>query len=112
VIPEGYRGQVMLHCGQEGLLPAKSQEDSRAVYQIARGDILQTSSPCPKMRSDNHYYYYEAAHGVSRAIAEDYWNLKALSLKNEQPCAGGKKIDFGFFVGTEEEYRKIMPDRF
>jgi hypothetical protein len=111
LIPEGYRGQVRLQCGLEGP-PAMSQEDGRMVYRIGRGGILQTSSPCPEMGSDNHYYYYETANGVSRAIAEDYWHGNGLIFEERAATGGGKTFEFGFFVGTEEEYRKIMPDRF
>ena len=65
----------------------------------------------PGSASDNHYCYYQSANGVSRAIAEDYWNGNGLIFGEHIATRGEKTIEFGFFVGTEEEYRKIMPDR-
>jgi Carboxypeptidase regulatory-like domain len=107
LIPEGYRGRLRLQCefADEAGVP---KEGGALVYRVTDSSDFRTSSRCPMPGPDNHYFYY-SADGSIRAVPDNYWMGNGLIWGEYNGYRGGALHEFGFFVGTEAEYRKAFP---
>jgi hypothetical protein len=104
LVPNGYRGQLQLDCDVKDQPPVP-QETGARVFKFSSDGKLQTSSSCPRPGSENVYYSY-SIDGSMRELSDNYWNGRGMIWGEYNGFRGGKLCEFGFFVGTEEEYVK------
>jgi len=105
LVPEGYRGLLRLEC-DIGDRPAVPRDSGVNVFKFPDGGgILRTSSSCPKAGPQNVYFYY-SGDGSTHAFPDNYRDGNGLIWGEYSGIRGNNVVEFGFFVGTEEEYTK------
>jgi hypothetical protein len=101
LIPDGYRGWLRVKC--------QSKEGPGAAYntvlKFSADGVASTAGVCPNLGPQNDYFY-DSPDGSLRAISDDYWAGKGLVWGEHQSDRGGMVVEFAFFVGTEEAYRR------
>ncbi|MFZ0821660.1 MAG: hypothetical protein WAM91_16465 [Candidatus Acidiferrales bacterium] len=104
LIPEGFVGWVILEYDLKNADRAPS-ENGTNIYKFPPSGVLKTSSPGPQLGAQDQYFLYPSS-GAMRPLASDYRNGKGLIWGQYEGFVGGEKRLFGFFIGTEDEYKK------
>src|ERR1035438_392458 len=106
LVPEGYVGWVLVEYDVKDS-PSVSIENEEMVFKLPETGLLNTSSPGPEPGAENEYFYY-AGSGAIQEITTDYKSGKGLIWGEYQGSRGGVMSLFGFFVGTEDQYKKYQ----
>jgi Carboxypeptidase regulatory-like domain len=106
LVPDGYVGWVQLEHDIKDAQPIPLENGVR-VFKFPESGVLSTSSPGPEMGADDEYLFY-SQDGSRHQIPQDYRNGKAMIWGRYQGSRAGIVTLFGFFVGTEEQYRKYQ----
>jgi Carboxypeptidase regulatory-like domain len=105
LVPEGYVGWLRLNFGVKDA-PAAPYENGVRVFKFERdGVTLNTSTLGPEKATCNEYLYYAADESV-KPIPSDYWNDNGMIWGEYEGFSDVKRVVFGFFVGTKEQYEK------
>jgi hypothetical protein len=84
---------------------AVPRESGVSILKFPDGGTLRTSSSCPDAGPQNIYFYY-SRDGSTHAFSDNYWGGNGLVWGEYSGIRGNDVVEFGFFVGTEEEYTK------
>lgn len=105
LVPDGFVGWLLLDYGVKGaeLVPT---EDGMKIFKFPASGALSTSSAGPERGAEDKYFYY-FADGSLREIASDYRNGKGMIWGQHEGTRSGALSQFGFFIGTEEQYKKF-----
>jgi len=106
LIPDGYVGWVLVDFNAKDAPPSPT-EDGLQVFKFSRSGTLSTSSCGPAQGAENEFFYY-LEDGSLRPIAMDFGNGKGIIWGEHRGATNGVLSQFGFFVGTEEQYRKYQ----
>jgi hypothetical protein len=106
LVPEGYSGWLLLEYNVKDAEPATTVSDIKA-FQFPATGVLNTSSPGPEKGADDQYFYY-LPDGSLREIPQDYTNGKGLIWGQHEGSRNGVMSQFGFFVGSEEQFKKYQ----
>jgi Family of unknown function (DUF6843)/Carboxypeptidase regulatory-like domain len=106
LVPQGYVGWLLLDYGVKEAKPAPS-ENGYKVFKFPVSGALSTSSPGPERGADDEYFYYSADDSLSK-IPTDYRRGKGMIWGQHQASRNGIMSEFGFFIGTEEQYKKFQ----
>jgi hypothetical protein len=104
LIPEGYRGWVLLDFNAKDA-PLTPVENGIQVFKVQMSGAISTSSCGPEKGASNEFLYY-ANDGSLRPVPMEYRNGKGMIWGQHEGIKNGVKSQFGFFVGTEQEYKK------
>jgi hypothetical protein len=104
LVPSGYIGWLLLEHNVKNAEPVPI-EDGVKVFKFPESGVLYTSSPGPERGADDEYLYY-SQDGSRHQIPKDYRGGKGMIWGQYEGSRGGVMTLFGFFVGTEEHYRK------
>lgn len=104
LVPEGYIGWLLLEYNVKDaeLSPI---EVGVKVFKFPPNGQLSTSSPGPERGADDEFFYYSADSSL-RQIPGDYVNGKGMIWGIHEGTKNGALSQFGFFVGSEEQYKK------
>jgi len=106
LVPEGYVGWLLLEYNVKDAQPAPEKNEIKTFKFPANG-VLNTSSAGPQRGAEDHYFYY-SPDGSLREIPTDYRNGKGMIWGQHEGAKNGVFTQFGFFVGIEEQYRKLQ----
>jgi hypothetical protein len=106
LVPEGYMGWLRLEYNVKDA-PSIPVENEMKVFKFPKAGLLNTSSAGPDVGAENEYFYY-AEDGSVHPISTEYRNDKGLVWGEYQGSRGGVMSLFGFFVGSEEQYKKYQ----
>lgn len=104
LVPEGYVGWLRLEYMIEDAPPVPVENEMK-VFKFPKAGLLNTSSPGPEEAAENEYFYY-AEDGAVHEISTEYRDGKGMVWGEYQGSRGGVMSLFGFFVGSEEQYKK------
>jgi len=104
LVPQGYVGWVLLDYNVKDAPAVRSDGDVK-IFRFPTSGALATSSPGPERGADDQYFYY-SADGALQEISTDYRNGKGMIWGKHEGTREGVLSQFGFFVGTEEQYQK------
>jgi hypothetical protein len=104
LVPEGYRGRLRLDC-DIGDQPAVPRDSGVSIFKFPDSGTLRTSSSCPAAGPQNVYSYY-SRDGSTHVVPNNHWDGNGLIWGEYNGIRGNDVVEFGFFVGTEEEYTK------
>ena len=110
LVPEGYVGWQRLEYNVEGASTV-SDEGGVRVFRFPSSGILTTSSPGPEDEADIEYLYY-STDGSVKPVSSDYWHGDGRIWGEHAGSHGGRRSEFGFFVGTQEQYGKATSHPF
>jgi hypothetical protein len=102
LVPAGYRGRLRVNCHIADQ-PAVPQDGAVNIFKFSDAGTLKTSSSCPAAGPQNVYVYYSRDEST-RAFPSNYWSGNGLIWGEYSGVRGTEVVEFGFFVGTEEEY--------
>jgi hypothetical protein len=106
MVPDGYVGWLQLEYNvKEG--PLVPIEGGKKVFKFPASGVLKTSSAGPDRGAEDEYVYYSEADSVHQ-IPMQYWSGNGMVWGNYEGFKGGVMSLFGFFVGTEEQYKKYQ----
>lgn len=106
LVPDGYVGWLGLEHDVKGAQPVPI-EDGMKVFKFPENGVLDTSSPGPQRGAEDEYFFY-SSDGSLRQIPGDYRNGKGMIWGQYQGSRSGVMTMVGFFVGTEEQYKKYQ----
>lgn len=106
LVPEGFIGWLLLECSVKDTPPAKVENDIQ-IFKFPRSGELSTSSSGPERGAEGAYFYY-SENGSVREIPTDYRNGKGMIWGQHEGTRNGALSQFGFFVGTEQQYKKYQ----
>lgn len=106
LVPEGYIGWLSLEYSVKDAPPAQVEKDVQA-FKFPRSGQLSTSSSGPERGAEDEYFYY-SDNGSVREIPTDYRNGKGMIWGQHEGTRNGVLSQFGFFVGTEQQYKKYQ----
>jgi len=106
LVPEGYIGWVLLDYEVKDAEPV-STENGLEVFRFPANGILETSSTGPQRGAEDTYLYY-TKNGSVREITTDYRSGKGMIWGQHEGTRNGTLSQFGFFVGTEQQYKKYQ----
>jgi uncharacterized protein DUF6843 len=106
LVPDGYVGWLLLEYNAEGADPVPTEAGVK-VFKFPSIGKLNTSSPGPERGADYEYFYY-SPDGSTREIPMDYRNSKGVIWGQHEGSRNGVMAQFGFFVGSEEQYKKYQ----
>jgi hypothetical protein len=106
LVPEGYIGWLRLEYNVKDA-PSAPVENDVQVFKFPKAGLLNTSSPGPGEGAENEYFYY-AEDGSVHAISTDYRIGKGMVWGEYQGSRGGVLSLYGFFIGSEEQYKKYQ----
>lgn len=106
LVPDGYVGWVRLEHNLKGAPPVPV-EDGVKIFKFPESGVLETSSYGPERGAEDEYFYY-SQDGSRRQIPQDYRGGKGTIWGQYQGSKGGVMTLFGFFIGSEEEYKKFQ----
>ncbi len=104
LVPEGYIGWLRLEYNVKDA-PSVPFENEVKVFKFTKAGLLNTSSGGPDEGAEDEYFYY-AEDGSVHEISTEYRSGKGVIWGKYQGSRGGVMSVFGFFVGSEEQYRK------
>jgi Carboxypeptidase regulatory-like domain len=105
LVPLGYAGWLLLDYGVKDARPVPV-EDGVQVFKFPATGVLSTSSGGPERGAEDEYYYY-SADGSLQEIPTDYRSGHGMVWGQHEGTRNGELSQFGFFVGTEEQFRKF-----
>jgi Carboxypeptidase regulatory-like domain len=105
LVPDGYAGWLLLEYGVKDTEPVPVQDDVK-VFRFPSNGALSTSSGGPERGAEDEYLYY-SANGSLRPIPSDYRSGGGMIWGQHEGTRNGQVSQFGFFVGTEEQYEKF-----
>lgn len=106
LVPQGYIGWVLLDYTVKDASPVPVEAGTQ-VFKFPSSGALSTSSPGPDRGADDEYFYY-SADGSLLKIPDDYRNGKAMIWGQHEGTRNGSLAQFGFFVGSEQQYKKYQ----
>jgi hypothetical protein len=106
LVPEGYVGWLLLEYDLKGAKPVQIEGDTK-IFKFAANGTLDTSSSGPERGAEDEYFYV-SSDGSSHQIPTDYRNGKGMIWGKYEGTRNGALSQFGFFVGTEDQYRKFQ----
>jgi hypothetical protein len=106
LVPEGYLGWLLLEYNVKGANPVAIENDVR-VFRFPANGALTTSSAGPERGSEDEFFFY-SSDGGSHEIPRDYRNGKGMIWGQYEGAKNGITCQYGFFVGTEEQYKKFQ----
>jgi hypothetical protein len=106
LVPEGFLGWLLLEYNVKDAEPSRIEAGVR-VFKFPSSGALNTSGEGPERGADDEYFYY-SADGSLRQIPTDYRNGKGMIWGQHEGTRNGILSQFGFFIGTEEQYRKYQ----
>ena len=106
LIPEGYAGWLLLDYNVKDTQPVPVENDVK-IFKFPATGALSTSSFGPERGAEDEYFYYSAV-GSLHEIPTDYRNGKGMIWGQYEGTRNGTLSQFGFFVGTEEQYKKFQ----
>lgn len=109
LIPDGYVGWLLLVYGQKDTQPSTIVQGA-TVFKFPPNGILKTSSPGPERGADRKYLYYSQDESL-RDVPMDYKNGGGMVWGEYEGTRAGVISEFGFFVGTEDQYEKAKNHR-
>jgi hypothetical protein len=104
LVPERYVGWLLLEYNVKDTQPI-SVENGTKVFKFPANGALYTSSSGPDKGADNEFLFY-SADGSTHEISRDYRNSRGMIWGEHEGTRNGMLSQFGFFVGTEEQYKK------
>lgn len=105
LVPDGYAGWLVLEYGVKDTEPVPTQDDVK-VFRFPSNGALSTSSGGPERGAEDQYFYY-SPNGSLRPIPQDYRSGGGMIWGQYEGDRDGRPSQFGFFVGTEEQYEKF-----
>lgn len=109
LIPDGYVGWALLTYNQKSAPPMTTTEGA-TIYKFPEGGRLKTSSPGPAPDAKKSYLYY-AGDGSLRDVPMDYRNGNGMIWDEHSISVHGSITEFGFFVGTKDQYENAKTRR-
>lgn len=109
LVPEGYVGWVIVVFNQKKA-PSAPTEGGVVVFKVGPNGPLETSSADPDPGARQTYGYY-SSDGSVREVPMDYRNGGGVIWGQYDGFAGGVRSEFGFFVGTQEQYLQAKNKR-
>lgn len=106
LVPDGYVGWLLLDYNVEDAEPVPIEAGAE-VFKFPPTGTLSTSSPGPQRGAEDEYFYY-SPDGSLRGIPADYRNGKGMIWGHYEGTRKGVLAQFGFFVGSEEQYKKYQ----
>jgi hypothetical protein len=106
LVPEGFAGWLLLEYNVKDVEPVPA-EDGVQIFKFPASGALSTSSVGPQEGAEDKYYYY-SADGSLHPIPTDYRNGKGMIWGQHEGTRSGVLSQFGFFIGTEEQYKKFQ----
>jgi len=109
LIPNGYVGWLLLVYQSIGSPPVPAINGVK-VFKFQQSNILKTSSRGPERGAETTYLYY-SDDGSVRNVPMDYRNRRGMIWGEYEGDIDGVTCEFGFFVGSEEEYTRAKSGR-
>lgn len=109
LIPEGRVGWFLLVYNVKDSPPSPAIAGVK-VFKFQQETVLRTSSPGPESGAKTTYFYY-SGDGRLRKVPMDYRDGQGMIWGEYEGTIDGVTAEFGFFVGTEEEYTKAKTHR-
>jgi hypothetical protein len=106
LVPDGYAGWLLLEYNIKDAEPTPIEAGVK-VFKFPPNGALNTSASGPERGADDEYLYY-SADGSLREIPTGYRNGKGMIWGQHEGTRNGTLSQFGFFVGTEEQYKKYQ----
>jgi len=106
LVPEGFTGWLLLDYGVKGVEPVP-REDGVQIFKFPASGALSTSSAGPERGAEDEYFHY-SPDGSLHQIPTDYRNGEGMIWGQHEGTRNGVLSQFGFFVGTEEQYKKFQ----
>jgi len=106
LVPDGYVGWVLLNYNVREAEPVPTDNNIKT-FKFPASGALNTSSPGPQRGAEDEYFYY-SPDGSTRSIPMNYGNGKGMIWGQHEGTRNGELAQFGFFVGTEEQYKKFQ----
>jgi hypothetical protein len=106
LVPMGYVGWLLLEYNVNDAAPLPKEGDAKA-FKFPESGKLNTSSSGPERGADDEYFFYFPDGSVSK-IPQDYRNGTGMIWGQHEGSKKGVVCQFGFFVGTEEQYKKFQ----
>jgi len=103
LIPDGYIGWLLLEYNTKDAQQAPT-EGGFKVFKFPASGTLKTSSPGPERGAEDQYFFY-FKDGSLGEVSADYRNGKGMIWGKHEASERGVMTQFGFFVGTEEQYK-------
>src|SRR5262249_32960704 len=104
LIPDGYVGWVQLEHNVKDAAPVQIDNGIK-VFKFSVSGVLSTSSDGPDRGADDEYFYYREA-GAIRDIPTNYKAGQGMIWGAYEGSKAGQMTLLGFFIGTEEQYKK------
>ncbi|MGH9733720.1 MAG: DUF6843 domain-containing protein [Candidatus Acidiferrales bacterium] len=109
LIPDGYVGWVLLAYDQKNA-PAAPSSNGERIFKFPGTGRLKTSSRGPESDAKKEYLYY-SREGSIRDVPMDYRDGDGMIWGEYQGTLGGVISEYGFFVGTHDQYEKAKNRR-
>ena len=106
LVPDSFVGWLLLEYQVKNAPPTPEEGDVK-IFRFAANGVLNTSSDGPARGAEDQYFYY-SADGSLREIPADYRNGRGMIWGQHEGTRNGELSQFGFFVGTEEQYKKYQ----
>lgn len=109
LIPDGYVGWVLLAYNQKNA-PAVPSSDGERTFKFPATGRLKTSSRGPESDAKKEYLYY-SPNGSTHDVPMDYRDGDGMIWGEYEGTLGGVISEYGFFVGTHEQYEQAKNRR-
>ena len=109
LIPEGYVGWMVLVFNQKKAPPAPT-EGGAIIFKFPGSGVLKASSRGPEPGARKTYVYY-SSDGSVRDVPMDYREGRGMIWGEYDGFIHGARSEFGFFVGTHEQYLQAESQR-
>jgi hypothetical protein len=106
MVPDGYIGWLVLECDVKNAASVPT-ENGIKVFRFPANGALATSSSGPERGAENEYFFV-SPEGSLRRIPTEYRDGKGMVWGQYEGTANGTLSQFGFFVGTEDQYKKFQ----
>jgi hypothetical protein len=106
-LPDGYVGWVLLEVNSKNAEPVTT-ENGVKVFKFPPNGKLYTSSSGPEKGAQDEYFYISREGSTLRMIPMDYKHGNGMIWGQYEGTRNGTLSQFGFFVGTEDQYKKFQ----
>lgn len=106
LVPRGFVGWLFLDYNVKNAQPAPTDGGFK-VFRFPDTGALQIATSGPERGADDQYFFY-SPDGSLEEIPPDYRNGKGMIWGVYEGTRDGTLSQFGFFVGTEEQYKKFQ----